>query len=398
MIRGKGIRKRLKKLFVYFIKAIDKHKFFHNTPNELSSIQEQLIKGKQVEQLIVYTGHLRLEKQPEIWNYRISERFLRLYKRNCPQAFVLKIYNGKVSGYSSNWIIFPDESLSVELSREFGAYGGLKLENGRLIREKLRFEKKIILAGNVAVITTCGFDNFHHWNYDCLPRLHLLKQAINIEEIDYFVIHHSRQSFQLQSLNLFGINNKKIIQLGENQVLQAENLYVPSLPSALGTVSPWVVNFLREFYLTGKAFKKFTAKKIYLSRKNVSSRRIINNTDFDLLLSKFGFVEIFPEAYTVQEMGKIIEGADIIISVHGSSLSNICFMKQGTVVIDILAPFHQDPYYWQISNICGGNYIGFFAEGKHPKDDIDLVQAAVDDDLLLDLNSLRSLLEKLDYE
>ena len=270
MIRGKGIRKRLKKLFVYFIKAIDKHKFFHNTPNELSSIQEQLIKGKQVEQLIVYTGHLRLEKQPEIWNYRISERFLRLYKRNCPQAFVLKIYNGKVSGYSSNWIIFPDESLSVELSREFGAYGGLKLENGRLIREKLRFEKKIILAGNVAVITTCGFDNFHHWNYDCLPRLHLLKQAINIEEIDYFVIHHSRQSFQLQSLNLFGISNKKIIQLGENQVLQAENLYVPSLPSALGTVSPWVVNFLREFYLTGKAFKKFTAKKIYLSSVKLS--------------------------------------------------------------------------------------------------------------------------------
>lgn len=398
MIRGKGYKKKLILFFVTCLKFADRYQFFHNTPSKISTIQDKLLKGIDVSLIKVFEGEDRIELEPKIWNHPISKRFSKLYQRSCPEAFVTVIPMGMVAGESSNWIIFSDNTLSRDLSREFGAYGGLNLSKSKLINGKLKFKSKKIINGKVAVISTCGYNNFHHWNYDCIPRLYMLQQTINLDEIDLFIIHHSNYSFQNQSLDLFGISKEKIIQLEENQVLQAEMLYVPSLPSNLGTVSPWVVKFLRNFYVKESSLKE-TPKYVYISRKNVSTRKIINNNHFQNILFGHGFIEIFPEDYSVSQMAEIMRNADVIISIHGSGLSNICFINSGTTVIDILAPFHQDGYYWQISNICNGNYIGFFAEGDHPDDNLDLVKANIDSDIYIDIHQLKTLLKQImNYE
>jgi hypothetical protein len=64
------------------------------------------------------------------------------------------------------------------------------------------------------------------------------------------------------------------------------------------------------------------------------------------------------------------------------------------VVVDILAPWHQDSYYWMISNIRNARYIGFFSDGIHPADDLDLVQYKVDDDMNVNLTDLERLLSR----
>jgi hypothetical protein len=394
MFRGRGIKRILKRFFVNTLKFIDVFQLIHNTPSKLSTLQSQLYKGSKIIVHHIFDKLERTEKEPVIWNYKITKRFSQYFNRLSPEGFVANIKGGRVAGESSNWIIFSDGTLSVELSREFGAYGGMELTHSRLINEKIKFSKINKFKGKIAVITTCGFNNFHHWNYDCLPRLFLLKQVIDFDEIDFFVIHHNHYSFQIESLKLFGINMERIIQISSNQVIEADSLYVPSLPSDLGTVSPWVIEFLRDFY--GSSINLDTNfKRIYISRKNVSTRKVVNNEIFQGLLSKFGFIEIFPEDFTVSEIANLIQQAEIIISVHGSGLSNICFMSPGTKVIDILAPFHQDGYYWQISNICDGMYFGFFAEGEHPHDSLDLVKQKIDDDIFINIRSLEELLHHL---
>ena len=94
-------------------------------------------------------------------------------------------------------------------------------------------------------------------------------------------------------------------------------------------------------------------------------------------------------------MAQIVSRCETIISIHGSGLSNICFMNPKTTVVDILAPYHQDGYYWQIANICGAKYIGFFAEGAHPNDDIDLVRVNIDNDLLIDMAKLEIMIKSI---
>lgn len=393
MLRGRGIKRKITRVGVRAVKLFDFFSLLHNTPRKVSSISELLGIGDRFTLSTVYESEKRTEAPPVIWNHAITRRFSRLFERVCPEAFVAQIPEGKVAGDSSNWIISSNGELIAELSREFGAYGGKNLEEGVLICDTLRFRKFRRIQGNVAVITTCGFNNFHHWNYDSMPRLHLLKQVVLLESIDFFVIHHNNLSFQRQSLLAFGIPDSRILKLEAGECLQAEKLWVPSLPSPLGTVTPWVIRFLRDFYL--RADNLVTSpKRIYISRKNVGSRHILNNGEFLALLGKYGFQEVFPEDYSVSEMAAMIANVDCIVSVHGSGLANLCFIREGTIVIDILAPYHQDGYYWQITNLCKGKYIGFFANGEHPNDDLDLVQAHIDNDLFLDITGFEQMINK----
>lgn len=393
MLRGRGYKRRIIRAGVRLVKVLDFFSLFHNTPRKLSRISELPENGNALTLFTVYGSEKRSEAPPIIWNHTVTRRFSRLFERNCPEAFVAQIQEGKVAGDSSNWIISRSGKLITELSREFGAYGGKNLDEGVLICDTLRFKKLRRIDASVAVISTCGFNNFHHWNYDSMPRLHLLKQVAALESIDFFVIHHSNLSFQRQSLLAFGIPDNRILKLEAGECLQARTLWVPSLPSPLGTVSPWVIRFLRGFYLsTGKT--AIAPKRMYISRKNVVSRHIQNNGDFLALLRRYGFQEVFPEDYSVSEMAAMVADAECIVSVHGSGLANLCFIREGTVVIDILAPYHQDGYYWQITNLCKGKYIGFFAEGEHPNDDLDLVRAHIDNDLFLDINGFEQLINK----
>jgi hypothetical protein len=389
---GRGRKSKILKKIVGLVKRFDKYHFLHNTPKLTRSLTALGSIEFNIDIVRVFNEEEVVEIPPIIWNHQISKRFTNLLCRIAPHSFVAKIPFGKVAGESSNWIILPDGTLSVELSREFGAYGGLNLVESRLIVSKLIFRRSRRFSGSVAVITTCGYNNFHHWNYDCISRLHTLMQVMNLDDIDYFIIHHSNLPYQLQSLELLGIQNDKIISINEDEVITADLLIIPSLPSPLGTVSPWVVRFLRGLYLK-ETNNPESYKRIYISRKNVKSRKVKNNDEFWNSLRYFGFTEIFPEDYSVMELAGIVNNADVILSIHGSGLSNICFISPNTTVVDILAPFHQDAYYWQISNLCHGRYIGFFAEGDHPDDDLDLVKLNIDDDLIINVTQLNELLE-----
>lgn len=260
---------------------------------------------------------------------------------------------------------------------------------------QLRVPTPVLVEKRVALITTCGFNNFHHWNYDCLPRFSLLKQAGLLESIDCFIIANAGLPFQRESLELLGIAEEKIINPAKRQQfsLKASQLLVPSLPEALGTISPWVVNFLNQLYKQEHSHSSNGYSRIYLSRKSAPTRKIINQAEFNTLLNEYGFKEILPEDHSVREMAAIMAGAEFILSIHGSSLSNLCFISPKTKVIDILAPFHQDAYYWMITNIRGSKYIGFFGEGSHPPDEYDLVKNKVDKDIQIDIKALKSLLD-----
>jgi capsular polysaccharide biosynthesis protein len=393
-LRGLGIKAGLKKVVATTIKSFVPAGKMYNAPGKLTTSAEWLSKkgtsaGKIVQ---VYKEEVRQEPDPWIFNYAVTGRFKKYSERLIPAAYVVELNNGMVYGRESNFIITPDHTLLADLSREFGQYGGKPMHRSSIINQQLQLPEYSFLKGRVAVLSTCGSNNFHHWNYDIIPRVHLLKQAGIFSTIDYFIISWSGAPFQKESLKLLGIPEERIInpvKSGSN-FYKAEVLIVPSLPSPLGTVSPWVTSFLRNLY-NPENKKKETYSRVYLSRKHVTTRKIINNEAFINLLNEYGIKEIFPEDYTVSELARLLAGVNFIISVHGSGLSNLSFISDKTTVVDILAPYHQDGYYWMICNIRNSKYIGFFGEGSHPDDKLDLVKKKIDVDIYLDLNKMQNL-------
>ena len=394
--KGRGYKAGLTRAAVRFIKKNIPYGIVYNAPRIAESFANWLLKNTSKGFITpVYGLEHRVERPPEIYNHTVTTRFSKYFTRTIPPAFVAEIRGGSVYGEYTNAILPERRVLAADLSRQFGAYGGLHPQQHVVLNATLKLPRPQYIKGRVAVITTSGADNFHHWLYDCLPRIHQLKHSGKFETINYFLIAHAGQPFQLQSLERTGIDASKIINPKKGGVpfYLADVLVVPSLPSPLGTVSPWVVEFLDNLFNPGSE-KNSRFRKIYISRRNAPSRGIINNDAFLTLLQRFGVEEIFPEDYAVAEFAAIVANAQFIISVHGSGLSNLCFASEGAVVVDILAPWHQDSYYWMICNIRHARYIGFFSEGIHPADDLDLVQYKVDDDMKVNLEDLEKLLLK----
>lgn len=397
MVRGWGIKALFKRKITGFLKAIFPVGIIYNSPRVAVTSNQIVATGASSDKVNIVSilpEDVREEPPPRIYNYRVSARFAKYFRRKIPPAYLVKVGDGFVYGKQTNFVLTRSRKLLSDVSREFGMYGGKPMEESSLLKTVLKLPRPVHIKGTVAVVSTSGANNFHHWNYDCLPRFYLLQRAGLFHQIDKFIVAYSELPFQIESLRLLGIDKSRIINpdTSEDVLLQSDILYVPSLPSVLGTVSPWVVEFLDNLYNPARVSDvRFT--RIYLSRKNVQSRKIINNDEFMRVLSDFNIVEVFPEDFTLAEMAKLMRGASFIISVHGSGLSNLCFIAPGTKVVDILAPYHQDAYYWMISNIRHSSYIGFFGEGAHPADDVDLVKRKIDEDLYLDLTKMRSLLQ-----
>lgn len=388
-----GIKVRLRKIIVFILKISGIRKFIQKIPTKYLTFEDWLKnKTKNVgdEIFIVENGIYISEKAPAILGHNISNRFTKYYNRKSPDVYVAKIQNGKVLGRDCNLIITADNILISDLSREFGATGGKETKDYKILTSQINIPKLTKLSGNIAVISTCGSSNFHHWLYDILPRIQILKKANLFDEIDCFLINYKGAPFQKESLEKIGFDFSKIINTSEttNCFFQATNLFIPSLTQKLTNITPWVVDHLRTIILTSNLEIGNTPQKIYVSRRNAPSRKIINESEFMSSLNCNGYEEFIPENFTLEEAALYFSKAKEIISVHGSGLSNLAFISKNTKVIDILAPYHQDPYYWMICNQRSAKYIGLFAEGDHPDDNLDLVKFGKDDDLYIDINKL----------
>ena len=82
--------------------------------------------------------------------------------------------------------------------------------------------------------------------------------------------------------------------------------------------------------------------KIYIRREEANYRKILNEADLINKLRKQKFEIINPHHFEILEQMKIFSNAEIIISPHGSNLSNIIFCKKGTKIIEISPEFNNN--------------------------------------------------------
>ena len=75
--------------------------------------------------------------------------------------------------------------------------------------------------------------------------------------------------------------------------------------------------------------------KIYIRREDANYRKILNEGDLISKLRKQDFDIINPQHFEILEQMKIFSNAEVIISPHGSNMSNIIFCKKGTKIIEI---------------------------------------------------------------
>jgi len=109
-----------------------------------------------------------------------------------------------------------------------------------------------------------------------------------------------------------------------------------------------VLKFFLEKIITNIKVPEFKSK-IYIRREDANYRKILNEGDLISKLRKNGFEIINPQHFDILEQMKIFSNAEVIITPHGSNMSNLIFCQKGTKIIEI-SPELKNMYEQNISN------------------------------------------------
>jgi tetratricopeptide (TPR) repeat protein len=318
-----------------------------------------------------------------------------------PESFIVTLPNGRFwtdPDQTTTAVITPEDDLLFDLSPESPILSPGhpdKTGDRHSLMTTTKIQSPQPIQGTVAVLSGLSDDMYFHWMCDVLPRLQLIQLAgLDLTTVDYFLVNH-HLPFQQETLRLLGIPDAQILETKDHLHIQADQLIVPSFSGAVAWMSKTAFAWIRTVFIqqiTQPSKQSF--RKLYISRKQASTRRIINEEDVIVLLQSLGFEIVTLENQSILEQVQLMMEADVIIAPHGSGLTNLIFCAPGTTVIEILSSEYVYPCYWYLANLGNLNYsylLGEIPEG------IALHQLfypnARLEDIFVNLNALRRILQ-----
>lgn len=277
--------------------------------------------------------------------------------------FVVRLERATVWG-SRGAVVTSDGALLIDQAREFG----LIRSTDHTIFSKFLLKKPKVIEKTVAVVTTAGSNVYYHWLFDVLPRIGLLESAKVTQKIDLWVIDYKGLPFQYESLNILGISQESIINCDKNWEfhIEANTVWTTSLSSKINEISPFACAYLRKKFLSTKKDDAVQKRKsrIYISRKLVGNRLLINEDEiFAVLSEKYGFELVNLEDHPFHEQVNIFSNIEMVVGPHGSGFSNIVFSNPGTLAIDIQPSTFPVTCFLVLANIVGVEYVPIVGEG-----------------------------------
>ena len=310
----------------------------------------------------IYPEYILKLKPPNTTDQDIHYSFRFGEKIILPGSFVTVIPQGCFwlkEDQSSSAVITSDNIIIGDLSVESPALSPGhpdKHPRKHSLFSRAYLPQREYIDGTVVVLSGLLNNVYFHWLFDILPRIKLLKCTdLNLDNIDYFLIQNEL-NFQKETLEILGIPRSKIISWHLGGHIQAKQLIVPSFPGTIAWMPKWTCEFLRENFGDKKYLQKKPNKRIYISRNQSNSRRLINEEEIIDFLSQFDFQVVNLELLSVRKQAALFSQAEVIISPHGSGLSNLVFCQKETKVIEIFSPFYVYPCYWLVSNLVDLKY------------------------------------------
>jgi capsular polysaccharide biosynthesis protein len=248
------------------------------------------------------------------------------------------------------------------------------------------------VPGRLGVLASRGDRVYYHFLMDVLPRLGVLEQCPQIEPPDRWYVP-ANLSFQRQLLELIGLGPDRRIDSSEVPHVRAECLVVPGLPGTNVQNPAWVVAFLRQRLLP-PGVARIPGRNLFITRGSGRNNRIVTNEAAVLdALADRGFECIDPGQMSVADQIRSFAQADVIVSPHGSALTNIVFASPGACLIELFPRGHIVPDYWKMA--CGVPGLEYrYLAGADATDRCDRSRMLVTD-VLVDIDALRQTLREV---
>jgi capsular polysaccharide biosynthesis protein len=269
-----------------------------------------------------------------------------------PAAQVIAIRDGRIQTNAVEYvaIISEDNKVIGQLSYQ---HGEERLEEYSIFKQKF-FKSPLKLKGTAfhILIGGAGDNNYFHWLFDALPRIHLLKKAGWFDSVDWFIVPSYKTNYQKASLKMVGVDEDKVIEGHENTHIQPDILIASTECRKHNHIPDWVCNFLRDSAFNTLSPSDFETPYpyLYISREDASYRQVENEPELINMLEKFGFKKVLLGPLSFEDQVKLFASAKMIVTPHGAGLANLVFCQKGTEVIELFSPDYISSLYYDLAN------------------------------------------------
>lgn len=316
---------------------------------------------------------------------RVPLTFSEYAEHSIPRLYVAEVKQARLATRFIE-VISPDDRVFRDLgySRTDGSVGFASLVRPWLPRLQRR-------SGTFGVISTGRMANYYHWLNDCLPRLWLLDQQ---PECRFrLVIPETTCPFHIESLSLLGFGADRLVRFG-NDHWQVERLLVPSLVNQASQTNPTATRWLRDRILlaTGAASSK-CVRRLYISRRLATKRRLTNEGEIVELLKSRGFEEVASENLSFAEQVRLFSEAEVVVGPHGAGLTNVMFMPAGGSLVELLDHRRVKSCYFSLASAVDVRY-SCITDAPDDKDEVRTGRQP-DTDFSIPLNRVKLALDEL---
>lgn len=195
-----------------------------------------------------------------------------------------------------------------------------------------------------------GDTNYYHNLINWIPRL-FLYEALNLN--CKIVVNSSFSKRQLEVISsIFPYIKDKIVKVNKN--IKFKCLYIPNF--FLNPIhSPYAIRNLRMRLFTlyrEEIVQPLFPTKFIISRSDASTRKIVNEQELFESLKDFGFSLISLDKLTFIEQINLFYHAEMVISPHGASLTNLLWCNHRPRVVEIINE-HYTKVFWSLGVLCG---------------------------------------------
>jgi len=219
--------------------------------------------------------------------------------------------------------------------------------------------KNFLFIKNAVYLHDRHATNYYHWITDVLPKIMLAKEK-NIFNKNFLLLPKFNTNFQMESALLI---TKKIKIINRN--LLVENLkYISDLHTSGFPRIEFLLKFKKKYLSIIFNKKKNNRKKIFISRKYSSRRKILNEDNIVKILKKKNFHICYPEKLSFLEQVKLFSNCKTLVSNHGAGLTNLIWMKKPSKIIEIREPKKNLNAFFVLSNMFKIKYKYYFVNNK----------------------------------
>jgi hypothetical protein len=309
-----------------------------------------------------------------------------------PTSYIIKIPNGRLHTDSTHSvaIISADNKLIGGISYQMG--NDKPEENSIFDQTFFVAPKRYAGTAFHFLIGGAGDNNYFHWLFDALCRIHLLRKSGWYNQIDHFIVPGYELGYQQDTLRLLGIDESKIIAGNIETHIIADTLIATNYVRYHSHIPTWACSFLKNSFPKVIEAGEKVYPCVYVSRNDSDKRFVINETELVNFLSKYGFKKVELGNMTFQQQVNLFGSAKVIIGPHGAGWANLVFCEPGTTAVELFANEYIIPVYYDLANKAGVTYEYMVCESDASAEN---VKQGMRLNIIVDVNRLKPMLETI---